>query len=168
VNAAAPAFEFVRHWPQGTPKDGMAVLDFWRREGALANEVVAQERLREVVLHAVDASGAVAAVCTAAAMTLPRLGQPMYYYRCFVGRKWRSTMVAVRMVKRAQGVLEEYARMHDFPCIGVLLELENERFDQKWRMPVWPWGGFTYIGKSQRGHELRVAYFRGARLKKSP
>jgi len=166
VNAAAPAFEFIRHWPQGTPKDGMAVLDFWRREGALGNEVVAQERLREVVLHAVDASGEVAAVCTAVAMTLPRLGQPMYYYRCFIGRQQRKSRLVFTLLMRAFDALQAYAQANAFPCIGVLLEMENLRFADALRAPLWPSTGFVYLGMSGRGLELRARYFRGARLKK--
>ena len=163
----APAFQFVTHWPQGTPKDGMAVLEFWRHEKALHDEVKAQERLREVVLHAADALGEVAAVCTAVPMTLPRLGQPMYYYRCFVGQRWRKTRLALRLLDRAFAVLEDYADRNDYAGIGVLLELEHPGFATRWRMPAWPWNGFVYIGKSQRNLDLRVRYFRHARLKKT-
>ena len=164
----APArFEFVRHWPQGTPKDGMAVLEFWRREGALVDEVQTQTRLREVVLHATTAAGDVAAVCTAVPMTLPRLAQPMYYYRCFVGKQWRKTRVVFTLLLRAFDTLQTYAQANGFPCIGVLLELENERFGTMLRAPKWPGLDFVYAGKSGRGLELRVRYFRGARLKKS-
>ena len=35
------------------------------------------------------------------------------------------------------------------------------------RAPVWPSTGFVYVGISPRNLELRVRYFRGARLKKS-
>ena len=144
----------------------MAVLEFWRRENALGDEVQAQQRLREVVLHAVNASGEVAAVCTVVTMTLPRLAQPMYYYRCFIGKDWRKTRLVFTLLNRAFDALEAYARANRFPCIGVLLELENERFGKSLRAPVWPGIDFVYIGKSQRGLDLRVRYFRGARLKR--
>ena len=166
-SAVPSTFQFVTHWPQGTPKDGMAVLEFWRREKALVDEVQAQERLREVVLHAGDVNGEVAAVCTVVLMTLPRLGQPMYYYRCFVGRRWRKTRLALRLLDRAFAILEDHAHSNDYPGIGVLLELEHPGFAKRWRMPVWPWNDFVYIGKSQRNLDLRVRYFRGARLKKT-
>jgi hypothetical protein len=163
--AASKPFHFVTHWPQGTPKDGMAVLEFWRSEKALVDEVQAQERLREVVLHAVTDAGETAAVCTAVPATLPRLAQPLYYYRCFVGQRWRKTRLVFTLLARAFDALEEHARAHAYPCIGVLLELENDRFSKTLRAPVWPGIGFVYAGKSGRGLELRVRYFRGARLK---
>ena len=145
----------------------MTVLEFWRREHALDDEVKAQERLREVVMHATDAAGETTAVCTAVPMTLPRLGQPMYYYRCFVGARWRKTRLVFTLLARAFDALETHARAHAYPCIGVLLELENERFGKSLRAPVWPGIRFVYAGKSGRGLELRVRYFRGARLKKT-
>ena len=143
----------------------MAVLEFWRRENALGDEVQAQQRLREVVLHAVNDTGDIAGVCTAIPITLPRLGQPMYYYRCFIGKDWRKTRLVFRLLIRAFEVLEDHARNNAYPCIGVVMELENSRFGKALRAPVWPSTGFVYIGKSQRKLELRVRYFRGARLK---
>ena len=41
-----------------------------------------------------------------------------------------------------------------------------QRFGETLRSPVWPSTGFVYIGKGPRGLDLRVRYFRGARLKK--
>jgi hypothetical protein len=161
------AFHYVTHWPQGTPKDGAAALEFWRRENAIGDEAHAQQRLREIVLHACNEAGEVAGICTAVPLTLPRLGQPMYYYRCFIGSHWRSSRLVFDMLNHAFGTLQDYAREQDFPCIGVVLELENARFGKALRAPVWPKTGFTFIGKSQRNFDLRVRYFRGARLKPS-
>ncbi len=165
ANPVQPKFDFIAHWPQGTPKDGAAVLEFWRRENAMGDEAKAQQRLREVVLHAVTDAGDVAGVCTAVPITLPRLGQPMYYYRCFIGGAWRKSRLVYGMVNHAFDALEAFARDNNYPCIGVLLELENSRFGKKLRAPVWPHTRFIYIGKSQRNLDLRLRYFRGARLK---
>jgi hypothetical protein len=163
---SSSTFRFVTHWKIESPENDDAVLQFWEREGALANDVMAKERLKELVLDARDSDGRVAGVCTVVPMTLPRLGQPMYYYRCFIGKDWRKTRLVFRLLLRAFEVLEEYARTHDFPCIGVVLELENSRFGDALRAPVWPSTGFIYAGKSGRGLDLRLRYFHGARLKK--
>jgi hypothetical protein len=165
--AASPTFQFVTHWKTESAENRRTVLAFWEREGALANDVQASERLNEVVLHACHRDGDVAGVCTVVPMTLPRLGQPMYYYRCFIGRDWRKSRLVFSMLNRAFDVLEDSARSDAYPCIGVVLELENTRFGDTLRAPVWPSTGFVYIGKSGRGLELRVRYFRGARLKRS-
>ena len=99
-------------------------------------------------------------------ITLPRLGQPMYYYRCFIGQPWRKSRLVFSMLERAFDALENHGREHGFPCIGVVLELENARFGQTLRSPVWPTIGFIYIGRSRRNFDLRVRYFRGAQLKR--
>ena len=162
---ATPSFTFIEHWQKDDAENAEAVLAFWRRENAIGDETQAKKRLSEIVLHAVTADGEVAGVCTAVPITLPRLGQPTYYYRCFIGAKWRKSRLVLNMLKQTGEVLESYAREHGFPCIGIVLELENSRFGQTMQNAVWPSTGFVYIGKSQRGLDLRVKYFRGARLK---
>jgi hypothetical protein len=160
-----PAFRYVAHWQTDLPDEGEAVLAFWRDEDAIGDENQARQRLKEIVLHARDESDEIAGVCTAVPITLPRLAQPMYYYRCFIGKKWRTSRLVLLLVKRAFELLEGYARKNGYPCIGMVIELENARFAEAGRDPVWPDIDFVYIGKSQRGHDLRVRYFRGAKLK---
>jgi hypothetical protein len=155
----------VTDWQVLTREAGAAIVDFWQREQAIPDAAAGGQRLPEVVAHAQTETGEVAAVCTVVAMTLPRIGEPMYYYRCFVGRNWRASRLVFSLLRHTQTVLQTYARAHDFPCIGIVLELENMRFGESLRKPVWPSTGFVYAGKSGRGLDLRVWYFRGARLK---
>ncbi|MEO6687478.1 MAG: hypothetical protein ABIS07_18290 [Dokdonella sp.] len=164
---AARGFRIVTDWQSPTPDAGAAITAFWQRENAIPDTATAIRRLPEVVAHALTDDGEVAAVCTAVAMTMPRIGEPMYYYRCFVGRAWRASRLVLSLLRHAQTVLEAYAREHDFPCIGILMELENVRFGESMRNPVWTSTRFVYAGKSGRGLDLRVWYFRGARLKAS-
>ena len=161
-------FHYVAHWQTDLPDEGEAVLGFWLKEKAIGDEAQARQRLKEVVLHARDADGEMAGVCTAVAMTLPRLGQPMYYYRCFIAPRWRKSRLILYIFKRAFELLEGHAMRSGYPCIGVLTELENTRFTEMGQIPVWPDINLVYIGKSQRGHDLRVRYFRGARFKPPP
>jgi len=159
------AYELVTDWQSLDAETGAAIRDFWLREQANVEGDEATRRLEEVVAHVVDENGELAAVATVATKILPRLGQPMYYYRCFVGKAWRSRKLVRPLLRRTQKVLEQYAREHDYPCIGILLELENAGFTDTLRWAQWPGVGFSYIGVSPRGLELRVWYFRGARLK---
>jgi hypothetical protein len=158
-------YRFVTDWQSLDAATGAAIRDFWLRVQANVEGDEATRRLGEVVVHVVDENGEVAAVATVATKILPRLGQPMYYYRCFVGKAWRAHKLVRPLLRRTQKVLEKYAREHDYPCIGILLELENAGFADTLRWAQWPGVGFSYIGVSPRGLELRVWYFRGARLK---
>ena len=159
---------FVTDWPAPSASDAEAIFGFWQREGAIDDPAIAKLRLGEVVAHSLDDNGAISAVCTAVATTLPRLGQPMYYYRCFVGRAARKSRLVIALLKHARDVLEAYASERNFPCIGIVLELENASFGRALRTPFWPRTGFTYIGRSGRGRDLRVYYFDGAQLKDPP
>lgn len=170
MRSKTAGIRFVEHWPEGAHADhGAAIVKFWLDEKGFVAEADARRRLPEVVMHAQDASGAVVAVCTAAPMLLPRIGQPMYYYRCLIGRAWRKSLLVLVMLRRAAFLLEDYAVAANYPCIGIVLELENDRFNQTLDAPVWTVprpGGFVYVGKSRDGLDLRVFYFRGARLKR--
>jgi hypothetical protein len=157
-------YEYIADWQALDPAEGEAIGEFWRREGALTEEAHIKARLPQVVMHVRD-NGRVAAISTAIAMTPPQFGQPVYYFRMFVGKEWRTTSLIKRLAVRATKVLEDYAAAHDFPCIGVMLELEGARFKDKWRMPIWNYAKFIYVGRSQRGLETRVYYFRDAMLK---
>ena len=161
----APTFRYCRGWGELNAADSDDIVDFWVREKALPDESTARQRVSQVVLFARDADDQVAAVCTALPQIPPQLGQPVYFYRSFVASDYRKTLVVYRLLKKAVRLLEEDARKHDWPCIGVLLELENQRFFEKGRMPVWPGIDFVYIGKSPRGLECRVHWFRDAALK---
>jgi len=165
--ATTARFRFVAHGDAPPAEDVAAVLAFWTREGAIGDAAVREARVREVVLHARDADGEVAGVCTARPVTLPQLGQPLYYWRTFVGARWRATRLAYALLQRSFARLEAEAATRDPACIGVLLELENPRFRDKGRAPVWR-NGYVYVGRSPRGLELRVRYFRGARLLPAP
>lgn len=158
-------FRYVAHWQTDLPEEGDAVLAFWKAQNAIADENQARQRLKEVVLHARDPDDEIAGVCTAVPMTLPRIGQPLYYYRCFIAPQWRKSRLILYLFKRAFELLEGHARRNGYPCVGVLAELENSRFNEMGRWPVWPDVELVYIGKSQRGHDLRVRYFRGARFR---
>ncbi len=158
-------FDFIIASPAVAADDAEAIRAFWRREGALTDDAQMNLRLGQVIMHARTRTGDVAGVCTATPVTPPRLMQPMYYWRTFIGSQWRSSQLVMAMLKRSCTHLESIARASDFPCIGVLLELENDRFRERGRVAAWWNPPFVYIGRSARGLDLRVLYFRGARLK---
>jgi hypothetical protein len=163
--ASTARFTFVVDWPAPSKESGEAIRAFWAREGAFNDEAQMKARLPQVVMHALTPDGEVAGVCTAVVMTPPHLAQPVYYWRTFVGKAWRATPLVMMLLKRSCVLLEAHARDNNYPCIGILLELENNRFKEKGRTAVWWNPRFVYIGRSQRGLDLRVFYFKGARLK---
>jgi hypothetical protein len=165
TNGSTPArFSFTADWQALDAAEGTALAEFWRSEGALTDDAQIKARLPQVVMHARDGD-TIAAVCTAVVMTPPQFGQPVYYYRSFVGKNWRTTPLIEQLLRRAVKCLESYAAAHEFPCIGIMLELEGTRFADKGRMPIWPRTPFIYIGRSGRGLETRIYYFKDAKLR---
>jgi len=163
---AAPAtFRFVATWRALTPDDGERVRRFWQTHGAISDPAHAEKRLAQVVMYALAPDDRIAGVSTATPLLIPRFGQPMYYFRAFVGTDWRRTQLVRELTTRSCDVLEHFARAREFPCIGILLELENDGFYRALRKPVWTNPRFHYVGRSDRGLEMRACYFDGARLK---
>lgn len=160
-----PVFRFVPTWRDLGPDDARRVHEFWQRHHAIASAADAERRLAQVAMIAHDGDGDVAAVATAMPMLPPRFGQPMYYFRAFVAPAWRTSKLVRDLTNRACAHLESFARERGFPCIGILLELENDGFYRTLRKPVWWNPRFYYAGRSERGLEVRVRYFDGARLK---
>lgn len=159
------SFTLHRGWTDLTESDAAAIVDFWRREGALPPGQDPRQRVGQVVMFARDGAGEIAGVGTAEPRWPERLGQPVYYYRSYIAPAWRHTQLVYRLLRNSVRLLEDDAREHDWPCIGVLLELENRRFGEAGRMPVWPKVDFVFVGHSPRGLECRVHWFRDARLK---
>lgn len=158
-------FALTRAWPQIAPDDAQDLLTFWAQHGAIPHPDEARARLAQAVLLARDEEGKIAGVCTSYPMTPPQLGQPMYFWRAFIAPQWRATRLIGTLLSRSCDVLGDYSRDNGFPCIGILLELENERFRDAGRKAEWVHPRFTYIGKSPRGLDARAHYFRGAKLK---
>ena len=81
-------------------------------------------------------------------MTLPRLGQPMYYFRCFVGKRWRKSRL-VSFPDYATSIGEEIARAlageREYgPDVMQLLYVAN-RYERKPDIQRWLEGGLILV-----------------------
>jgi len=160
-----PGFRFVSTWRNLSSDDAERVRLFWRSHDAITDLRDAERRLAQVVMYALAPDGSIAGVSTAMPMLQPRFGQPMYYFRAFIAPAWRRSKLVRDLTNRSCDTLEAFARERGFPCIGVLLELENQGFYRALRKPVWWNPRFYYVGRSERGLEVRAYYFDGAKLK---
>ena len=99
-----------------------------------------------------DASGAICGVGTAFVRVLPRLRQPMYYYRQFFAPEFRGQKQAIPFFNRARQVLQDYnAGLAEPESLGVLLELENQQLATHYTRAHEPAADSTFIGYSPRG-----------------
>lgn len=160
-----PSFRYLVGWQNLDAAATESIRAFWLREHANVEGGNAGRRVQQTVVRVLNAEDELVAVSTAAPRTIPRLMQPMYYYRCFVGAAWRDRKLARPLLRHSFDALEHWSREHAYPCIGMLLELENAGFARTLQRARWASVDFSYIGRSPRGLDLRVRYFLGARLK---
>jgi len=155
--------DIIPVWKQVTPELRAELLDMWQRNNTLRDPALATKRAEQAVCIARDDQGRMIAVGTAVVRVLPRLRQPMYYYRQFFARELRGRAKAVPFFERARDILETYNATLPAPeSLGVLLELENPQLAKRYDMAQ---GELTtFIGYSPRGLQLRVSYFRNATL----
>lgn len=150
-------------WKQVTPELTAELLDLWQRNNALREPAMAAMRAGQAVCVTRDDQGRMVGVGTAVLRVLPRLRQPMYYYRQFFSQEFRGQKQTVPFFERAKEILETYNAGLPAPeSLGVLLELENPQLAARYNMAQG--ATTTFIGYSPRGLQLRVSYFKGATL----
>ena len=156
-------FQIVPVWRNVTPELQAELAAFWLEHKALADVERANARAQQAVCVLRDANGALCGVATALVRILPRLRQPMYYFRMFIAPDQRRQQQALPIFRAACAILE--AANADKPeSLGVLLEVENPDLARLFSHAVGQRTGATFIGYSPRGHQLRVVYFDGAKL----
>jgi hypothetical protein len=107
--------EIVPVWKALSPELAAELVAFWRDQNAIQNEAAAARRTEQAVCIARDADGALCGVATAVVKVLPRLRQPMYYYRQFFARALRGQHQELAFYRRAKQILQDYNAGLDKP-----------------------------------------------------
>ena len=159
------AYEYQNVWKHITPELAEEITAFWIAEKALPKSAKPDARAQQVVVVMRDDGGAIAAVSSALPRVVPRLRQVLYYYRTFCGAAHRGNKTSTPMMQATQKALLEYNLGLPKPeAIGVIIEIENAMIAGHYTEAFWPQTGFSFIGYSPRGLQLRVSYFEGATL----
>lgn len=157
--------DYIPVWKQVTPELAAELVEFWRENKAIGNEATAAARATQVVCIARDADGVLCGVATAVVRVLPRLRQPMYYFRQYFAKRMRGRNHIRSFHLRAKGILEDFNASLDKPeSLGILLELENTKLATVYNRAYEPAFDSTFIGYSPQGLVLRVSYFQDAVL----
>jgi hypothetical protein len=159
------SFDAIPVWKQVTPELQDELVALWTRHRAIGDPVLAAARAKQAVCLLRDEAGALCGVSTAVVRVLPRLRQPMYYFRQFFAESIRGRKQAIPFYNTACGLLRDYNASLKVPeSLGVLIELENtlmaRLYDRAWVEEA----GSVFLGYSPRGFQLRATYFDGARL----
>jgi hypothetical protein len=157
--------DFIPVWKQVTPELAQELMAFWRGNKAIADDAAAAARAVQAVCVARDATGTLCGVGTAVVKVLPRLRQPMYYYRQYFAKSLRGQHQELPFYRRAKQILQDHnASLAQPESLGILLELENAKIAAAYKLAHEPAFDATFIGYSPRGLQLRVSWFDGAEL----
>ena len=155
----------VPAWKQVTPELADELVAFWLENQALGDEASARQRTEQAICIARDENGKLQGVSTGVIRVLPRLRQPMYYYRQFFARSLRGQHQELAFYRRAKQILQDYnAGLDKAESLGILLEVENAKIAAAYKRAHEPGFDATFIGYSPRGLQLRVSYFEDAVL----
>jgi len=159
------SIDTVPVWKRVEPALAEELVAFWKGHNAIADATSASVRTAQAVCIARDGEGTICGVATAVIKVLPRLRQPMYYYRQFFAKALRGKRQELPFYQDAKRILQEYnASLAPPESLGILLEVENTKIASAYRRAYEPGFDATFIGYSPRGLQLRVSYFDAAVL----
>ncbi|MDX6235086.1 MAG: hypothetical protein QOH68_4253 [Nocardioidaceae bacterium] len=137
------------------------VLDLWRRETVMTEEVAAA-RVKEVLLVATGPAGELAGITTAYLQRNPQIRLDVWYQRFFVAESHRLGYVGAVLGWQAIELLEaRYVSGEDQRGVGIAHEFENLGVRAHYTAAVLQPGDFAFIGENARGDHVRVRYFPG-------
>ena len=158
------SLEIIPVWKQITPELETELLNFWVKNNAIGDARQAVQRVKQVACLVRSEGGEIVGVSTAVPRVVPRLKQPMFYYRNFIAESHRGQQLAPPFLEKTKQVLQEFNAAQAKPvCLGMLIELENKALAAHRNEAQWK-EGFTFIGYSPKGNHMRVWYFDGARV----
>jgi hypothetical protein len=161
--------EIVPVWKDVGPDLSRELIEMWGRTRAIASTPDTVSRSSQAVCIGRNGDGTILAVATAVLYVLPRLQEPMYYYRQYFDPALRGQGQTIRFFNRARQVLANYNAALPTPeSIGVLVELENPWLAAHYARAHIDEADSTFIGYSPRGLQMRVSYFEGACLTATP
>lgn len=163
------ALEMIPVWKQVTPALASELIAFWARNNAIADPTKAAERATQAVLVGRDEDGQIWSVGTAVLGIVPSFGQPTYLYRQFFAASHRGMKQTMPFLVRARETLEAYnASLPQPESVGVMIELQNDAMSVRYQDMYEQEPAAHFIGWSPRGRQLRMLYFKGARIMLQP
>jgi len=160
---------FANAWLRGDWKLEADAKAFWEKLGLISPE----ERERRVVelCGVAYLNGRVVAVSTVTLSVVPQVRARLGMYRCAVDPEFRRQDLAERISGYTRQVLEMWSV--DNPgekLLGFGAIIQAPELMRKGLEPIWTdWGtDLVLAGYTQRGEQIRVGWFRHARLDGPP
>jgi hypothetical protein len=164
AETAAMAVGLIPVWKRVGPELQAELARYWLENGAMLDASKAAERAPQVVCVARQ-DGRIVGVATAYPRIVPLLRQPMYYLRMHIAKEARNQALSIPFLKASFEEIErqELAK-EQLLCIGVILQLQNERLAAHYNEAYWRPTQFVFAGYSRDNQQVRVRYFKDVRL----
>lgn len=161
--------DIVPVWKKITPDLESQLIALWARNNALPDPTKAGERARQAVAVGRDETGAIWGVGTAVLGIVPSFGQPTYLYRQFFDVGSRGLKQTEPFLRCVRDTLEAYNASLPRPeSVGVMFEMQNDGLTSRYQDLYQAEGDAHFIGWSPRGRQLRLIYFKGAKIMLPP
>ena len=155
---------FDNVWMEKTEDLINEIASVWENYSALPEGEKTFDRAKQVVYLARNAEGQIIAISTAYPSYIKRLNNHFFAFRCFLTPENRIPGLMTKITALTLEYLETVQNNYDPKMIGVITEVQNERLHEHRREAVYPETGMVFIGYSKNGNQLRVSYFKGARI----
>lgn len=153
-------------WRRNDEQAAADAIAFWEKHNLVTPPQERERRVSElgVVTYA---DGEVVAVATAELAILPGLRARFAVCRTAVHPEFRRQQLSARTFGHFRTLLEAWSADHpEEKVMGMAAVLQAAEYEEKQREPIWPdWGLFlTLVGYTPRNEQIRVAWFRHARI----
>ena len=139
-------------------------LKFWREQNLLPDIADAAKRLRQICVVAYDGTRIVGTV--EARLTRLEIVRARFAMMTLaVAPERRLENLPGELIQRAQRVLEQWSLEHPnerLMGVGTIVRIRD--IDERARLPVWEPTNLTLVGYTVRGAQIRLAWFKHAKL----
>lgn len=157
-------FEFENLWISQSGQSRQDIIDFWDANKLLKPGVKGEDRVKEAVLAVRNELGKVIGVSTAFKAHFKQLNNNFYVFRCAIAADSRAPGLMSKIIVETRDFLESVYKKDPEPCVGLITFVENPIINKNRREAVWPASKMVYIGETPDGKQIRVYYFKGARI----
>lgn len=164
------SLEIVPVWKNVTPELSSELIAMWARNQALPDPTKAGERAQQAVAVGRDTgTGAIWGVGTAVLGIVPSFGQPTYLYRQFFDAGSRGMKQTEPFLRCVRETLEAWnASLPKPESVGIMFEMQNDGLTNRYQDLYQKEGDAHFIGWSPRGRQLRLIYFKDAKIMVPP
>lgn len=146
-------------WGREDPRVAADAIEMWRRTGILPAEVAPEDRAGQLA-SAAYSEGRLAAVATGVVEQIDFLRARFIVVRSMTAPDFRRSHAQIALAMATMPALEAWAKANPGEKVaGLIAFVEPGAWGEAARMPRGPYFGWTLVGYTKNGHQIRVVWF---------